>query len=72
MPAARPATRGKRVSRAWSGAQSVPRKARGALAFEVTGGVQTPELPADRSGREKVALAFSRIRLFATPVRPTA
>lgn len=35
-------------------------QARGAPAFRDTGGVQTPELPANRPGRGKVALALSR------------
>lgn len=59
-PAARPATRGEWVSRAWSGARSAERKAWGAPVFRDTGGVQTPELPADRPGQGKVALALSR------------
>lgn len=64
--------RGKRVSRAWSGARSGLQKARGALAFRDTGRVQTPELPAGRPDREKAMLAPSRIAAVRTPCSPPA
>lgn len=59
-PAARPAQTVERVTRAFSGSRRGAKKEKGAPAFRDTGGVQTPELPANRSGRGKVALAFSR------------
>lgn len=71
-PAARPATRGKRVSRAWSGARSAKRKAWGAPAFRDTGGVQTHELPAGRPDREKVMLALGHRVAVRSPRSPPA